>query len=92
VHSDRARAEVGDACDLASRFQDAAGVFSLFGLQQLPQPHLTLANWVTTLAPGQLTPGLHAMSAVLSALAITLHFADVCYLGQCSPLSCMLHC
>ncbi|DBA86705.1 TPA: hypothetical protein ACH3X1_005155 [Trebouxia sp. C0004] len=50
--SDRARAEVGDACDLASRFPDAAGVFSLFGLQQLPQAHLTLANWVSTLAPG----------------------------------------
>lgn len=71
MHSDRARAEVGDACDLASRFPDAAGVFSLFGLQQLPQAHLTLANWVSTLAPGQLSPDLHAKYAVLSTLAIT---------------------
>ncbi len=60
MHSDRARAEVGDACDLASRFPDAAGVFSLFGLQQLPHAHLTLVNWVSTLAPGQLIPDLHA--------------------------------
>ncbi len=71
MHSDKVRAEVGDACDLASRFPDAAGVFSLFGLQQLPQAHLTLVNWVSTLAPGQLTPDLHEKHAVSSTLAVT---------------------
>lgn len=48
----RAWAEVADACDLATRFPNAAGVFSLFGLQQLPQPHTALANWVKTLCLG----------------------------------------
>lgn len=50
--SGRARAEVGDACDLGAKFSDVAGVFSLFGLQQLPQAHLALANWVNSLTPG----------------------------------------
>ena len=51
-YSDRARAEVADACDLARHFSGAAGVFSLFGLQQIPDPHLALANWVKALCPG----------------------------------------
>lgn len=50
--SDRARAETGDACDIASKHQGAAGIVSLFGLQQLPEAHLALANWVEALAPG----------------------------------------
>ena len=54
--SGRARAVVGDACDLETQFPNAAGVFSLFGLQQLPDAHLALANWVRALAPGQLAP------------------------------------
>lgn len=29
---------------------------SLFGLQQLPQAHLALANWVKALAPGAFLP------------------------------------
>lgn len=56
LYSERARAVVGNACDLETQFPNAAGVFSLFGLQQLPDAHLALANWVRALAPGQLTP------------------------------------
>ena len=56
LYSGRARAVVGNACDLETQFPNAAGVFSLFGLQQLPDAHLALANWVGALAPGQLTP------------------------------------
>ena len=55
MRSTRARAEVGDACDLAQRHSKVAGVFSLFGLQQLPDAHLALANWVQALTPGQLS-------------------------------------
>lgn len=65
--SHRARAEVGDACDLASNFPRAAGVVSLFGLQQLPQPHLALANWVTALAPGQLNAS-HQATRLITCL------------------------
>ncbi len=55
LFSGRVRAEVGDACDLASRFTHVAGVYSLFGLQQLPDAHLALANWVKAVIPGRLT-------------------------------------
>ena len=51
--SGRAKAVIGDACDLETRFPCAAGVISLFGLQQLPDAHLALANWVRALAPGE---------------------------------------
>ena len=50
--SDQAIAETGDACNVAGRHAGAAGIVSLFGLQQLPEPHLALANWVQALAPG----------------------------------------
>lgn len=56
LYSGRARAVVGNACDVETQYPGAAGVFSLFGLQQLPKAHLALANWVRALAPGELDP------------------------------------
>ena len=53
--SDQAWAETGNACDIASRHRGAAGIISLFGLQQLPDAHLALANWVKALDPGALS-------------------------------------
>ena len=51
--SDRARAEAGDAHALPASLQPAAGIFSVFGLQQLPEPHVALATWVHALLPGE---------------------------------------
>ena len=51
--SDRVRAEAGDACALPASLQPAAGIFSMFGLQQLPDPHVALATWVHALMPGE---------------------------------------
>ncbi len=43
----------GDATTLDLRWSNAcAGVVSVFGLQQLPDPDIALANWVAALRPG----------------------------------------
>lgn len=58
----RVQAQVGDAAALAPGLQDLAGVVSMFGLQQIPQPHAVLANWVRALRPGELGSGVgHAL-------------------------------
>ncbi|WP_117213907.1 class I SAM-dependent methyltransferase [Allorhizocola rhizosphaerae] len=49
------RAVVGDAATLDPRWHGAcAGVVSVFGLQQLPDPAAALDNWVGALRPGGL--------------------------------------
>jgi SAM-dependent methyltransferase len=43
----------GDAAGLGARWRGVcAGVVSVFGLQQLPDPEAALADWVSTLCPG----------------------------------------
>ena len=42
---------VGDASRL-DELAPLAGVVSVFGLQQMPQPAAVLANWTRALAPG----------------------------------------
>lgn len=51
----RVRVEQGDAAVLDPRWHGAcAGVVSVFGLQQLPDPETAIANWVRALRPGGL--------------------------------------
>ncbi|GAB4819893.1 hypothetical protein N2152v2_006939 [Parachlorella kessleri] len=45
----RVEAQVGDAASLD--FQGLAGVVSVFGLQQIPEPQAVLANWTRALGP-----------------------------------------
>ena len=65
--TDQAKAETGDACDIAASHSGAAGIISLFGLQQLPEAHLALANWVKALAPGLLSAATSASSCLITA-------------------------
>lgn len=51
-----ARRRVGDASRL-DELAPLAGVVSVFGLQQMPQPSAVLANWTRALAPGELLRG-----------------------------------
>lgn len=46
-----AACRVGDASRL-DKLAPLAGVVSVFGLQQMPQPAAVLANWTQALAPG----------------------------------------
>lgn len=50
----RVTAEVGDATSLAelARGRPVAGIYSCFGLQQMPKPAETLRGWAELLAPG----------------------------------------
>ena len=48
----RVRVVEGDAASLDRRSRSCAGVASVFGLQQLPDPEIALGNWVETLRPG----------------------------------------
>ena len=47
----RVTVETADASRLAATHGGAAGVLSCFGLQQMPEPQLVLADWVRALAP-----------------------------------------
>ncbi|BDA48867.1 probable demethylmenaquinone methyltransferase at N-terminal half [Coccomyxa sp. Obi] len=50
--SDRVSARVGDACQVPQDLHPVAGIFSCFGLQQMPEPKQVLGNWISALAPG----------------------------------------
>ena len=43
---------VGDASGVPDACRPAAGIFSCFSLQQMPQPATVLARWAAALAPG----------------------------------------
>ena len=43
---------VGDASGVPDACRPAAGIFSCFSLQQMPQPAAVLARWAAALAPG----------------------------------------
>ncbi len=47
---ERVSAVVGDACSVPADLQPLAGVFSCFGLQQMPQPERVLHAWLQALA------------------------------------------
>lgn len=42
LRSDRVSARVGDACQIPQDLQPVAGIFSCFGLQQMPEPKQVL--------------------------------------------------
>jgi ubiquinone/menaquinone biosynthesis C-methylase UbiE len=46
------RVAVGDASSPPAGLAPLAGVFSCFGLQQMPEPARVLANWTRALQPG----------------------------------------
>ncbi|KAK9833418.1 hypothetical protein WJX81_003378 [Elliptochloris bilobata] len=48
----RSELAVGDACSVPGACRPAAGMFSCFSLQQMPQPAAVLAAWAAALAPG----------------------------------------
>ncbi|KAK9917767.1 hypothetical protein WJX75_007976 [Coccomyxa subellipsoidea] len=50
--SERAKVRVGDACQVPQDLQPLAGIFSCFGLQQMPEPKQVLGSWISALAPG----------------------------------------
>ncbi|EIE18140.1 hypothetical protein COCSUDRAFT_60514 [Coccomyxa subellipsoidea C-169] len=50
--SERVSVRVGDACHVPQDLQPLAGIFSCFGLQQMPEPQQVLGNWISALAPG----------------------------------------
>jgi len=55
--------QAADASRLAASHGGAAGVLSCFGLQQMPEPHAVLADWVRALAPREAdTPASSMMS------------------------------
>ena len=47
----RVTVEAADATRLPASHDGAAGMLSCFGLQQMPEPHAVLADWVRALAP-----------------------------------------
>jgi hypothetical protein len=79
----RVRAQVGDACVMPTHLGSIAGVFTCFGLQQLPNPADVLADWVQGVAEGTHEVVCYTFPFSLALCPCKLLCACVFFVHQC---------
>ena len=88
----RVTVEAADASRLTASHGGAAGVLSCFGLQQMPEPHVVLADWVRALAPRAPSTPASSMLCKISGVIVGADTEPVSHTGRpvCRHKECIL--